>query len=401
MGLYAYQAVDQSGRILSGRMPASNLLELEARLQGSGLDLVRARAEGGGGFLRRRKVGRKDLINLCFHLQQSLRAGVLITDALYDLIEGMTAGTFRDILTAVMDSVRGGAPLSVAMGEFPEVFDVVFIGLLRAGEESGELPAVFEKLTVSLKWQDELLAQMRRLLTYPAFTFLVLLGVFGFMMIYLVPQLAGFIRSTGQALPLQTRVLLALSDFLVAHWGLVLMLPVVGFVSVRGLFLLGGEPLRKKVDRIVLRLPVIGRVLEMVVMARVVSLFGMLYASGVPVLDSLGICRNAAGNRWIRDNLEQVREAIVQGSRIADAFASIGIFPSLVIRMLRVGESTGEIDMALTNVAYFYARDIQESVSRVQVAIEPLMTLCLGALLGWLMMAVLGPVYELISHLKV
>jgi type IV pilus assembly protein PilC len=281
------------------------------------------------------------------------------------------------------------------------VFDRVFVGLVRAGEQSGRMPEAFERLAASARWQDELAAQFRKMISYPAFTLAVLLGVTVFMLTYLVPQLAGFIRSTSGDLPLQTRLLLWLSQMLVAHWPLVLAAPVVAAITAVVGLRLAGERTRLRLDRLSLRTPLVGGVIQRIVLARFAALFGMLYASGVPVLKSLEVCEQAAGNRWIAAGIAQVQQAILQGKGLTDAFTQVGLFPNLVLRMVRIGEATGELDKALANVGYFYNREVQETIGRVQALVEPAMTVSLGLLLGWLMVSVLGPVYDLLTRIKV
>ena len=401
MTVFVYRAVDQSGKVNSGRMPAINQRELEARLRNNGLDVIHAKPIARSALRLWSGVPRKELINFCFHMDQTLRGGVLLTDTLADLVDGVGHRKFRDVLTVLLEAVRGGQTLSVAMRDFPDVFDEVFVGLLEAGEEAGTLPDSFAKLTQSLRWLDELSAQVKKMLLYPAFTVLVLLAVTAFMLLFLVPQLAGFIRATSGDLPMQTRMLLSLSQFMVAHWAKLLVLPFVVVAGLLATLRLGGDPVRDAIDRGKLRLPVVGAVIRKVVLARFASLFAMLYAAGVPILKSLEVSQNAAGNRHVAHAIGRVRDEIVAGCGITLAFERAAVFPNLVLRMVRIGEVTGELDRSLNNVAYFYDREIQETIGRIQTMIEPVLTMALGLLLGWLMMSVLGPIYDLLGKLKV
>jgi len=163
----------------------------------------------------------------------------------------------------------------------------------------------------------------------------------------------------------------------------------------------GSENLKRRVDGLRLRLPVIGAILSRLAIARFDGLFGMLYASGVPVLVSLEVAEGAIGNRALADGAQRARSRIAQGSSMTDAFAEAALFPNLLLRMIRIGETTGEIDKAMRNVTYFYEREIKDSIERLEALAEPVLTLVLGLLLGWLMMAVLGPLYDLLSKMKV
>lgn len=401
MQMFAYRCVDSGGRISKGQMPATSMRELEARLLSSGQELITARAVSGGLALLGRGVPTKELINFCFHMDQTLKAGILVTDALSDVVESAGHERFRDTMLMVLESVRGGQPLSNALGQFPRVFDEIFVGLIHAGEQSGRLSEMFGKLAESLRWQDELQSQVKKLMMYPAFMGAVLVGVTLFVLLYLVPQLAGFIKATGNALPLQTVLLLNASEFMQKHWGkllvLAFVLPPLLWIGLR----MTGNRLDFLIDSLKLKLPVVGKVIEKTIVARFAALFGMLYESGIPVLNGIEICRKAIGNKALERAVDVIAREINSGTSIAAAFTSAALFPKLMIRMIKIGESTGEIDKALKNVSYFYNREVTESIEKVQAMIEPMMTLIMGAILGWLMMAVLGPVYDIIAKIKV
>jgi len=220
-----------------------------------------------------------------------------------------------------------------------------------------------------------------------------------FLIIYMVPQLRMFVKSMGQTLPLQTQILFLVSDLLVAYWYLLPTLPLLAFFGVR--LLLNHNPLaRLRFDGIKLRVPVLGSILRKIILARFANTFALLYASGIPILESIRTTQGVVGNLVIRSGLERVEQLIIEGQNVTAAFHSTGFFPPLVIRMLRVGENTGALDEALLNVSYFYNRDVRESVQKMQQLIEPLLTLIMGGMLGWIMLSVLGPVYDVISKIK-
>lgn len=398
--MFAYRAIGADGRISRGTMPAISARELEARLRNAGLELLRARPVRASNPLSR-GVPRRELIDFCFHMEQTLGAGLLVTDSLQDLVDGVAHAGFRETLLVVLQAVREGSTLSDALSAFPETFDEVFVGLVRSGETSGRQAEVFARLGASLRWQDELAAQLAKLLTYPAFTSLVLAGVVAFVLVYLVPQLAGFIRSMSDgALPMQTRLLLGASELLVAYWPVLLAVPpllaALGWAAVRA----GGEPLRERLDGLVYRVPLLGPILRRIALARFASLFGMLYEAGVPILQAIDVGRQAAGNRVLARAIGLARERIERGASVGDAFAEAKLFPGLMIRMLRIGESTGALDTALRHAAGFYDREVRASIARIQALVEPTLTLAMGAVLGWLMLAVLGPMYDLLSRIR-
>ncbi len=398
MALYAYKAMNPAGRTVMGRLDAINLIDLEMRLKRMDLDFINGDTVKQG-LMNRGKISRPELINFCFHLEQLARAGVSLIESLTDLRDSLENPRFREVIAGMIESIEGGKTLSQAMAEHPQTFDGVMVSLIRAGEETGALPEVLKNLLESLKWQDELAAHTKKLVMYPAFLGTVVVAITMFMMIYLVPKMAGFIRNMGQELPLQTKILIATSEFFVGYWYVVLGLPLI--LAALATFLVStNHAARYRFDDLKLRLPYIGEILRKIILSRFASVFAMMYSSGITILDSIKATENVVGNLVIKEGLERVGALIAEGQNVTVAFQTAGMFPPLVLRMLRVGENTGELDTALTNVSYFYNRDVRESIEKVQSMIEPVMTVIIGVILGWIMMAVLGPIYDIITKMK-
>jgi type IV pilus assembly protein PilC len=400
MPLFTYKAVDANGKTVPGRTEAVNLFDLEQRLSRMGLDLIngaptstRSRLIGGS------RVTRQDLINFCFHLEQLATAGVPVMEGLNDLRESVENPRFREVVSGLVESIEGGRNLSAALAEYPEVFGKVFVSLVRSGEQTGKLPEVLRSLSESLKWEDELAAQTKKLIMYPAFVGTIVLLVTFFLMIYLVPQMTGFIRNMGQEIPLQTRILIVVSDFFVSYWWAVMAAP---FLAWGGLKLAAARnpAVQYTIDHYKISVPLIGPILRKIILSRFASSFAMMYGSGITVLDAIRSCEEIVGNKPMENALRTAGQQIAEGKNMTAAFADLGLFPPLVIRMLKIGENTGALDTALLNVSYFYNRDVREQIGKVQAMIEPALTLVLGALLGWVMLSVLGPVYDAISKMK-
>lgn len=398
MMLYRYRAIDEQGSIAQGRLEAANLVDLEQRLGRIGLTLIRAKS-GQGMRLETGKVLRRDLITFCFHMEQLNLAGVPLLEGLVDLRDSIEHPRFREVIASLVEAIEGGSSFSKALAAHPAVFDQVFVSLIHAGETSGELPQVLKRLTETLKWQDELAAQTRKILLYPAFVGLLVLGVLAFVMIYLVPRLVEFIQSMGQTLPLNTRILLAVSDFFIHHGWLLLALPLCILLVIK--WRLWTSPaFRQQFDGWKLRLPLLGPILHKIILVRLANVFALLFAAGIPVLDCLQIAVGIAGNARIAEALDRLTQRISEGMGITASFQEAQLFPPLVLRMLRVGENTGALDTALLNVAYFYDRDVKESIARVQILIEPTLTVALGLMLAWIMSSVLGPIFDTLGKIR-
>ena len=384
-----------------GQIEALNLIDLEMRLQRMGLDLVSGGpTRRGGTLLRKGKIKREELINFCFHMEQLSAAGVPLVESLTDLRDSVENPRFKEVISGVVEAIQGGMGLSQAMGDYPDVFGPVFCSLIRAGEQTGRLAEVMKALTDTLKWEDELAAQTKKLIMYPAFVGSIVLLVTFFLMIYLVPQMVGFIKNMGQQIPLQTVILIEVSTFFVNYWWAIIIVPVIVVAALK-IAAKQYTSVRYNLDRFKLGLPLIGPVLRKIILSRFASTFALMYASGITVLDAVRSSEETAGNLVIQRALQLSGQQIADGKNVTTAFQDAGIFPPLVIRMLRIGESTGALDTALLNVSYFYNREVKESIGRIQVMIEPAMTVILGAILGWVMLSVLGPVYDVISKIKV
>lgn len=400
MALYAYKAMNAEGRIVLGRLDAINPVDLELRLKRMELDFIKGSPVKQGGMFGGKGTSRRELINFCFHLEQLTRAGVSIVEGLTDLRDSLENPHFREVVASMIESIDGGRTLSQAMAEHPRVFDGVFISLVAAGESTGKLQEVLTNLVESLKWQDELAAQTKKLIMYPAFMGTVVIAVVVFMMMYLVPKMVGFIKGMGHQLPLHTKLLIATSDIFVNYWYLVLGIPLLAAAGI-AVLVRSNPHARYRFDEMKLRLPVVGDILRKVILSRFAGVFAMMYSSGISILDSLRATEGVVGNQVIKNGLERVGEMIAEGQSITVAFQNVGMFPPLVLRMLRVGENTGGLDTALVNVSYFYSRDVRESISRLQALIEPALTVILGLVLGWVMLSVLGPIYDTITKLKI
>ena len=400
MAAYRYKAIDRTGRPARGKLDAANEVDLELRLKKMGLDLIIARpVRSQGPSISGGSIKRQDLITFCFDLEQVSRAGIPLIDGLRDLRQGMENPRFREILTSILEDIEGGKTLSQALGGFPRVFNTVFVSLIRAGELSGTLPEVFENLGATLKWQDELVSQTRRLLVYPSLVFVVVTGVMVFLLLYLVPQVTQLLKTMGLELPIQTRILIWLSNFTATWWPVLLVLPIITAVVIT--FMVRTRPRSRYLfDYVILHLPVTGEILQKIILARFANFFALMYRSGITILEAVKTSEDIVANRVIADGLQRAGQQINAGESMSEAFQNLGMFPPLVIRMLRVGETTGALDTALMNVTYFYNRDVKDSVDKALKLLEPTLTLLLGGMLALILFSVLTPVYDVIGKLK-
>ncbi len=400
MATFNYQAVDVTGKRAQGQIDALNAVDLELRLARMGLDLITFKtSEKTNSTFSNRKVSNRDLVMFCFQLEQLTSAGVPILDGLNDLRESTQNPYFQKVLGAIAGEVEGGKMLSQALAEHPDVFDEVFVNLVGAGEQTGRLPTVFENLSNTLKWQDELLSQTKRLLAYPVFVFVVVMAAVTFLMTYLVPEMVKFLNSLGQELPLNTKILIYISNAFVQYWWLIISLPIVLFIGTATLIKQSPQA-RYKFDYIKLNLPITGEILQKIIMARFARYFALMYQTGIPILQAIKTCEKIVGNRVVADALSRAHAQINAGDSMSESFHNAGLFPPMVVRMIKVGETTGALDKSLLNISYFYDRDVNELMQKMLKLLEPALTVVLGLILAFIMLSVLGPVYDSFSKMK-
>ncbi len=400
MATFNYKAIDQTGRHAQGQIDAQNEVDLELRLERMGLDLItfRSSTKSSNTFAKNR-VSNRDLVMFCFQLEQLTSAGVPILEGLNDLRESTQNLYFQKVLGAIAGEVEGGKMLSQALAEHPDVFDEVFVNLVGAGEQTGQLPAVFDNLSNTLKWQDELMSQTKKLLAYPLFVLVVVLAAVTFLMVYLVPEMVKFLNSLGQELPLNTRILIFVSDAFVNYWWLIITVPLV--LAAAGMaYVKQSAEARYRFDYLKLKLPLTGDILHKIIMARFARYFALMYQTGIPILQAIKTCEKIVGNRVIADALSRAHAQINAGDSMSESFHNAGLFPPLVVRMIKVGESTGALDKSLLNISYFYDRDVNELMQKMLKLLEPALTVILGLILAFIMVSVLGPVYDSFSKMK-
>ena len=399
MAAFRYFAVDQKGSHVRGRMDATNENDLEQRLRRMGLDLVTSRQKSSAAlFSLTKKVSRQDLINFCFHLEQISRSGIPLLEGLADLADSTDNKSFREIISAMHEDMQGGKLLSEAMAQHPAVFDHLFTSLIRTGEQTGNMEEVLRDLATTQRWQDELVGKTKLLLLYPSMVLVVVMGVIFFLMLYLVPKLVSFIATMNQTLPLQTKILIGISNVFSAYWPLLIGLPLL---LLFGLMTAVQQNAKARLywDYFKLNIPLIGPALQQLLMARFANYFALLYRSGITILDALAACEGVVANRYVANALRRAAQQVSAGESLTESLRNLGLFPPLVIRMMRIGETTGALDEALLNVGHYYRRSVEEWIERALKLLQVGLTLFLASILTFIIYAVLSPIYDILGKL--
>lgn len=399
---YKFKTIDAAGKVRSDTMVASNPMELEKRLGSMGFDLLSFKEHGrvSRSILQKKTVSRRELINFTFHVEQLTKSGVPLLDSLKDIRDSIDYSNFTDVLQTIIDDIEGGKTFSLALSEHPQIFDKVYVTLVRVGEETGNLSEVLRDLAETIRWQDELASHSRKIMIYPVIVTVVVISVVCFLMMYLMPQLLPFIKNIGSDIPAYTKVLMSVSGAFVNYWYVIFTLPVILYIVLKATAR-NNVAVRYYIDGIKLKIWLIGPLVSKIKLARFANYFAMMYSSGITVLDALGISEDMVDNLVLEDSINKARAGIAEGSQISESFESSGVFPSMIVRMLKVGEDTGAMDEALLNVSYFYNREVKESIDKLEPAMLPILTLILGGIMLWIMLAVLGPVYDAVANIKV
>lgn len=324
-----------------------------------------------------------------------ISAGLPLEASLVALSEQTEDAKLGQILTQVKDRVSEGSSLANALGEHQNVFSDLYINIVRAGEASGTLDIVLLRLADFLEKQAALTSKVKSALIYPIFMFFIGGGVLFFTMTYVIPRIAKIFEDSQKALPLMTVILINVSGFFSNNILLLLiLLPVLLFAAYR---FNKTERGRMLFDRLSLKLPVFGKINSMVVISRFTRTLGTLLASGIPLLDALKIGEAVLGNQVYGKTLEEVRSNVREGTSLAKPLRDSGVFPPLVTRMIAVGEQTGEMEQMLTKVADIYDQQVETMVSTLTSLLEPVMILIIGAVMGFIVFAVLLPIFNLTS----
>ena len=403
MQRYKYRAINSRGRPVRGVLSASNEVDLHNQLQSGGLELVNCSAidqkKKSGGLAIFNRVKIRDIIQLFLHLEQMQSAGVPLLDSLGDIRDTTEQPRLRDIMSDIHKNVSEGASLSEAMANHPKVFTNLYISLVSSGEETGDLTSAYLQLIKYLKWVDQMQSKVRKATRYPMIVTVVVLLTITVMMTVVVPQITGFIKNIGQEIPFYTLALMSTSEFFQHYWWAVLATPVILFFGLR-FAKRSSDEIAYRLDAWTLRLPVMGSMIRKISIARFAQTFGALYASGIDVLSGLEAARRTVRNRALNEALAHVREAVQAGEPLSSAFNASGEFPSMVCRMLRVGEESGNLTVVLDQVSDFYTNDVDEAVQGLITMIEPSLTAIMGGMIMWIAVAVFGPIYSSFEHMN-
>lgn len=394
---YKYKAYNAKGRPIRGVISAASEVDLFNQLKSAGMELVSCspveNKSGLGGFsFLRPKIKVRDLIQFFMHLEQMQAAGVPMLESLEDVRDSSENQTLKDIMTDVHRNVSDGSSLSEALANYPKIFTNLYVSLIKAGEDTGDLRKSYAQLIKYLKWIDEMQSKIKKATRYPMILMTVVILTIVVMMGYVVPQIVGFIKNLGQELPFYTTALMSTSEFFQEYWWVVMGVPILAVVFYK-FVRKSSEGFAYQMDSLFLRMPLAGPLIRKISIARYSQTFGALFSSGIDVINCLVAARKTVSNLALLEALDIVQARVQAGSPLSQAFNSSGEFPSLVIRMIKIGEESGNLTPVLMQVSDFYTKDVDETVQGMITMIEPMLTALLGGMIMWIAVAVFGPIY--------
>jgi type IV pilus assembly protein PilC len=401
MPVFTYKGTNRSGSSVAGEMSATNKTELQSLLRRQQITPTRVSEKGkefnlptfGGG------VKSKELAIFTRQFSVMIDAGLPLVQCLEILASQQENKTFQKVLTGVRSAVEGGSNLSTAMKQYPKVFDPLYSNMVEAGETGGILDTILQRLSTYIEKNVKLKAAVKSALIYPVGVLTIAGGVITLLLWKVVPIFATLFAGLGVDLPLPTKIVIAMSNFVGSIFGFLI---VVGLVaSVFGLKIWYGTPSGRFVlDTIVLKLPVLGILMRKIAVARFTRTLGTLISSGVPILEGLDITAKTSGNAVVERALTQVRRSLEEGKSLTEPLKESQVFPGMVTQMIAVGEQTGAMDAMLQKIADFYEDEVDVAVKDLLTALEPIMIVFLGLVVGGVVISMYLPLFSLIGKLS-
>ena len=404
MSTYLYKATDSSGKVVSGSLEAEGEKGVVTELHNMGFIPMRITPSKGSGkrfdvdiskqvtsFFK--GVSSKDILAFTQDLSTLLESGLPVDRALSILIDAAEKEKVKDMVGDILKTVQGGGYLSDAMAKHPKIFSTFYVNMVRAGEAGGVLESVLSRLGAFLESSQDLKDYIKSAMVYPLFLVFVGGASIIILLTFVIPKFSVIFSDMGQTIPFTTRFLLGLSEVLRTYWWVILGGLGAIFFFLRRYF--GTQAGRLRLDRNKLSLPIVGELVKKIEVARFARTLGTLTKSGVPILQALVLVKDIIGNRVIAGSMEAVYERVKEGDKLSKPLSDGGVFPSLAIQMITVGEETGRLDSMLLRVAENYEKMVKDTVKRFISLLEPAMILAMGLVVGFVVISMLMAIFSM------
>ena len=402
MSVFAYRG-RSAGAIVSGELEADSRMAVVAQLRDRGVVATavqerKPRAGTGFRLWRRHRAKDKHLAVYTRQFSTMIDAGLPIVQCLTVLSEQSESKVLRPITAEIARDVEGGSTLAEAFAKYPRTFDELFINMLAVGEAAGVLDTVLQRLATYIEKAASLKRKVKSAMVYPVTIISVAILVVIFMMTFVIPTFAKMFEGLGADLPLPTKIVVWMSNF-TRRYILFILAGLIGFVfALRAYYRTPQGSMI--IDRLMLKVPIVGRLVQKVAVARFSRTLGTLISSGVPILEGLRITARSAGNRVVEKAVMEARENVTAGRPLSEPLRGAPVFPLMVVHMISVGESTGALDQMLTKVADFYDDEVDTAVGTLMSLLEPVMIVILGVIIGGLVVALYLPIFKIVTLIK-
>jgi len=400
MPTFKYEAKNYEGNTVTGDVEAATEKHAVAALKNRGLvvtNITEVKEQFSLDYWLRRfqGVSSSDKAVMTRQLATMIKAGLPLASSLEILSRQTRNPTLQEVIKEALQDVEGGSSLSNSFAKYPKIFSPIFINLIRAGEASGSLDRVMERLANNMESSNEFKGKLRGAMIYPAIVFVFMIAVMVLMIVMVIPQLTSMYDDVGADLPMATQVLIWLSDFFINRWWAVLAI-LVGLVL--GWRYFASTTFGKyRIAEIQTKLPVIGRLLVVSDITEFTRTLSLLVSSGLPILDSLEIVKGSVSNLLLRDAISQAAKEVERGAPLSTPLARSKEFPEIVAQMVGVGEETGKLDEVLDNLSYFFKTEADQRVKNLTTALEPIIMVFLGVMVAALIISIVTPMYQLMQ----
>ncbi|MDG1732113.1 MAG: type II secretion system F family protein [Thalassotalea sp.] len=394
--LFLWEGMNRKGKKIKGELSAVNLMELKAQLRKQGITPLKTKKKpkalfGMGGD---KAIKPMDIAVVTRQIATMLTAGVPLVQTIEMIGKGNPNGNMRKLLSDIGNKVQSGLPLSECLREHPKFFDDLYCDLVESGEQSGALETIFDRIALYKEKAELLKAKIKKAMTYPIAVLVIAAVVTAILLIFVVPVFVDVFANFDAELPAFTLMVVGLSDIMVAYWWVVLAaIFIIGKAYKQAH--LKSQTFRDKVDTIIIKLPIIGMILDKAAVARFARTLSTTFAAGVPLVDALSSAAGASGNAVYRDGINEIRSEVTSGMQMNLAMRNVSIFPDMVIQMVSIGEESGALDDMLAKVATIYEQEVDDAVDNLTALLEPMIMAVLGVVIGGLIIAMYLPIFQI------
>jgi general secretion pathway protein F len=400
MPVYEYKALNKKGKNITGLIDADNIKTAKTNLRQSrifpiSMNEVTARAEKNKPrfSVLGSKIRVVEIAMMTRQLSTLIAAGFPLTTALNTLVPQTKKESFKRVLSKIKDSIEEGSSFADALAQYPGIFSMVYINMVRAGEASGTLEIVLERLADISEKQSKLNHKLKAAMAYPVLMTLVGTGVLFFLLTVIVPNITSIFEEMNQALPLTTQILINTSAFLKQGWWMII--GVIGLLVVAWQMIKTRPGVQRIIDQFILKLPLVGELVQKISVARLTRTLGSLLENGVALLDALDIVRNVTGNKVIEQAIVDARKEVERGRELGDVLGQNPHFPYLAVQMIKVGEQSGNLESMLKKTARVYDDEIETNLMGMTALIEPVIILVMAVVVGFIVLSICLPIFEM------